>query len=46
MKNKYNKKTRQYSSVFWVCIRTGGIGLPPSSAELCFCSLKDFQTLQ
>ncbi|MBD5439158.1 MAG: hypothetical protein HDR37_11475 [Treponema sp.] len=27
MKNMGNEKTKQYSSVFWVCIRTGGIGV-------------------
>ena len=27
MKNKDNKKTKQYSSVFWVCLRMGGIGV-------------------
>lgn len=26
LKNIGNKKTKQYSSVCWVCIRTGGIG--------------------
>ena len=27
MKNMGNEKTKQYSSVFWVCLRTGGIGV-------------------
>lgn len=37
MKNKDNKKTKQYSSVFWVYLRTGGIGVAATaSATLMF----------
>lgn len=36
MKNNDNKKTKQYSSVFWVCIRTGGIGLASAICGIVF----------
>lgn len=43
MKNKDNKKTKQYSSVFWVYLRTGGIGVASVICGIVFLLIERLQ---